>query len=56
VPEPLHGALLYRQQGIEEPDGGGLACAVGTEKPEHLTLFDGKVDAGHGEVITEAVA
>src|SRR5688572_12563355 len=48
-PGDLGRARGWQQEGRQDPQGRGLARAVGSDQAEDLALLHGQVDAGYGE-------
>jgi hypothetical protein len=50
--EDLNGAGAGREQAGKHLDGGGFACAIGTEEAKKLARFDRKIDViDRGEAV-----
>jgi hypothetical protein len=47
-PVDRHAAAGRDQDAHQHANGGGLAGAVGPEKPEHLASLDGQIEVAHG--------
>jgi small GTP-binding protein len=53
--QDLERAAVGREQSLEELDGGGLAGAVRTQKPEALARFDGEIETVHRHQVAVAL-